>query len=139
MAQSQASVTLLDVYSRERETSLFDNLHSWQRRLCFVIIIITTWPLLCHWHSHMNPRQVEFRGKVYCQTNNECIVDLLYCQGDPLSGTQKNTWFKKQDLLKKRKRKKGPTIPFWGGRLQNLPTPTGPNRPPLSPKPPFLS
>jgi hypothetical protein len=41
----------------------------------------------------------------------------------------------KKDILKK---KKGQTIPF-RGRLQNLPTPTGPNRPPLSSKPPFLS
>jgi len=88
MAQSQASVTLL-TFTAVRETSLFDALHSWQRRLCFVIIIIAAWPLLCHWHSHMNLRQVEFKEKVYCQTNNECIVDLLYCQGDPLSGTQK--------------------------------------------------
>jgi hypothetical protein len=42
---------------------------------------------------------------------------------------------KKQDILKKNK---GPTIPL-RGRLQILPTPTGPNTPPLSPKPPFLS
>jgi hypothetical protein len=39
-----------------------------------------------------------------------------------------------------KKKRKGSTISFGGGGgLRNLPTPTGPNRPPLSPKPPFLS
>jgi len=81
------------------------------------------------------PKTGRLYKKLYCQTNNERIVVSLYCQGDPLSGTQKISRVKKLDLLTK----KGSTIPFWGGRLQNLPTPTGPNRPPLSPKPPFLS
>jgi len=74
-------------------------------RLCFVIIIIAEWPLLCHWHSHINLRQVEFKERVYCQTNNECIVDLLYCQGDPLSGTQKNAGVKKMGPLKKKRQR----------------------------------
>lgn len=44
--------------------------------------------------------------KVYCQTKEECIVVLLYCQGDPLSGTQKIPRVKKIGLLKKGRRRR---------------------------------